>query len=332
MPKLLSIVILSYNRPKQLERILSKFIGYKSEQVNIIIKDDVSPKYLEVQRVFEQYSNMLDVELVLHVNDKNLGYDLNLLDAFLINNSTYTMLLSDDDYLDTCHLDKLLSTLENNKYDVCFTPYTDGGKVCRTITERFFPGAEISYPELIYNSILFSGLVFRTSAVLNMEKDYDFLSGCIYSQVYIAVTLISSGNGYGVLPDEILYLGGDGENYFGKNQSAVNAQVLADRQKISANLEYQAFLLNVVKRLSDEINPIIYSSFSKEYVKRLIAYGLRARSYGVADYIAFIKTVANKSVPFKPFLMVILSLLLLLPRGLSGFLYCHGVGFIKKHG
>ena len=37
---LLSIVVLSYNRPAQIERILKNFIGFNDNRVQLIIKDD----------------------------------------------------------------------------------------------------------------------------------------------------------------------------------------------------------------------------------------------------------------------------------------------------
>lgn len=41
---LLSIVVLSYNRPAQIDRILKHFIGFEDDRVQLIIKDDVSPR------------------------------------------------------------------------------------------------------------------------------------------------------------------------------------------------------------------------------------------------------------------------------------------------
>ena len=52
---LLSIVVLSYNRPEQIERILKNFIDFKDDRVQLIIKDDVSPRFSEIERIVNDY-------------------------------------------------------------------------------------------------------------------------------------------------------------------------------------------------------------------------------------------------------------------------------------
>jgi hypothetical protein len=52
---LLSIVVLSYNRPIQLRRILDHFIGFADNRVKLIIKDDQSPNFDEIEKIFNFY-------------------------------------------------------------------------------------------------------------------------------------------------------------------------------------------------------------------------------------------------------------------------------------
>ena len=52
---LLSIVVLSYNRPDQIRRILDNLIGVMSDDFNIIIKDDVSPLASEINSIVAEY-------------------------------------------------------------------------------------------------------------------------------------------------------------------------------------------------------------------------------------------------------------------------------------
>ena len=80
--KIIDIFILSYNRPEQLKRIFESFRGFVFDNVRIIIKDDGSPSFIEIEKVFKYYKNILNIEVVLHKNESNLGYDLNLLDCF----------------------------------------------------------------------------------------------------------------------------------------------------------------------------------------------------------------------------------------------------------
>lgn len=298
---LMSIVVLSYNRPQQIKRILEHFISVKNVDLNIIIKDDVSPKAHEIKEIVDEYKEKLAIDLIYHSNTENLGYDRNLLDAFTITKSEYIFLLSDDDYVSGCEINRLISAIYEKKQKLYFTPYTDHSinVVNRKFDFSYKEDVSLSeFPEIIYNSILFSGLIFHRETVLQLSLDRDFLSNCIYTQVYLAVSIIYKTRSYGTIPDGILHLGGDGENYFGKNSSAKNSDVLSDRNKISSNLNYQVFLLNVINKLSLSTDPIINYLFLKEYKKRLISYGLRARSYGLSIYIDFMREYFNSKLPF----------------------------------
>ncbi len=86
---LLSIVVLSYNRPKQIERILKCLVGVEPSDFDLIIKDDLSPRRNEIADVVNCYSGTLNFDVKLHINDDNIGYDRNLIDAFDITESEY---------------------------------------------------------------------------------------------------------------------------------------------------------------------------------------------------------------------------------------------------
>lgn len=307
---LLSVVILSYNRPEQIRRILNNFIGVEKNNYNIIVKDDMSPKVDEINSIFNAYKDRISVDVIFHKNNENMGYDRNLLDAFTVTDAEYVFLLSDDDYITGCEMKKLISAIYDRKQKLYFTPYTDNlmNVVNRKFDYSYKEHVSLSeFPEIIYNSILFSGLIFHRETVLQLNLDRCFLSNCIYTQVYLAVSIIYKTRSYGAIPSGILHLGGDGENYFGKNSSAKNSDVLSDRNKISSNLNYQNFLLAVIKELSLSTDPVINELFLKEYKKRLISYGLRARSYGLKIYFDFMRAYLNSKVPFfiLPFIVFI---------------------------
>jgi glycosyltransferase involved in cell wall biosynthesis len=298
---LLSIVVLSYNRPMQIKRILENFVGVEASDFNLIIKDDFSPKSHEIKKIFEEYKCKLDIDIVYHSNAVNLGYDLNLLDSFNITNSEFVFLLSDDDYLIGKKVSDMLAVLSKREQQFYFTPYTD---ITLNVVNRHFESSSKSevkitdFSDFIYNSILFSGLIYHRETVLNMKLDKVFLSNCIYTQVYLAVLIVYATKSYGTIPSGVLYLGGDGDNFFGKNQSAKNSDLLSDRSKLTSNLNYQPFLLSVVESLSQSTDTRIYKQFIKEYKKRLISYGLRSRALGINAHIGFIKAYLSSGIPF----------------------------------
>jgi hypothetical protein len=326
---LLSIVVLSYNRPDQIRRILDNLIGVMSDDFNIIIKDDVSPLASEINSIVAEYKEKIGIEVSMHTNDFNVGYDRNLLDAFYITSSDYVFLLSDDDYLIGSKLDELASIIKSKEHDFYFTPYSDKGLVNRKKDAGY---SFKNFANVIYNSILFSGLIFNRKRVVSLEKDKDFLSNCIYTQVYLAASIIFEDKSYGFVPEGLLILGGDGENYFGKNQSATNSKILSDRTKITSDLNYQPFLINVVDEIACKTDNKIKILFMREYFKRLVSYSLRVRATGIFPYTQFFNAYMKSKIPFNIVFFISLILLFIVPKLLSKKINSFGLANFRKSG
>ncbi|MDO4689045.1 MAG: glycosyltransferase [Plesiomonas sp.] len=330
---LLSIVVLSYNRPEQLDRILSSLVGVSDKRVNLIIKDDQSPRFEEIVSVFNKNKSRLDFEVILHRNEQNLGYDRNLIDAFNITDSKYIFLLSDDDYIEGANIENLLSYLEVSNKSIHFTPYFDidtgcNNRVCLPSEHMLIN----DFADFIYNSILFSGLIYSREAVLSLNVDMDFLSNCIYSQVYIAVILAYKSKCYGVAPEGILVLGGDGENFFGKNKSAKNKDLLSNRHAFTSNLNYQPFLLKTINKVAQVTSNEVERVFLREYKKRLVSYGLRARAYGLVNHHDFVVQYLKSKVPFFVLPFICFLSFYLLPSNFASKLNDIGRKFSRHSG
>lgn len=329
---LLSIVILSYNRPAQLERILAAFKGVDAMGIEVVVKDDCSPRLVEIVEIVGRYSELLNVPTHIIVNEINLGYDGNLLDSFGRVSGEYVFLLSDDDYLNASSIDSVLTELRHRQYDVYFTPYTCDAGVCRCVTARNGIDIRRDAVTVIYNSILFSGLVIRRVAALGLKVDHEFLVGSIYSQVYLCAALVFRSGGYGALPRGILVLGGDGENFFGGNAASFGQEDLRDRSHISSNLRYQRFLWRVVERLSSDYDERILRLFRSEYRVRLIAHGLRARSLGPRKYLTFLRGYLGLSVGRSVVLDALFCILIFLPARFCFRFYQAGRRALRKSG
>ncbi|EOG7637855.1 glycosyltransferase family 2 protein [Vibrio cholerae] len=331
---LLSIVVLSYNRPLQVARILNNFVGVNYDEVELVIKDDQSPKFDEIRDIFESFKEKIGINTRIYKNPKNLGYDRNLLDAFKIVDSEYVFLLSDDDYVKADKLELVLRRLSLKDKDVFYTPYiVDGtGVINRNIKQETNKLIPKDFSKIIYNSILFSGMVYRRSSIVELDLDHDFLGNCIYTQVYLSVILVYKSQSFGILPSGFLFLGGDGENYFGKNESAINSNILVDRAKITSNLNYQPLLLSTVAKASQDTDCYIYKAFMKEYKLRLISYALRARALGFQQYLDFFIAYKKSDVPKFMIMNLTLLLITLIPSTLSRIIYSYGVNGLKKSG
>ena len=326
---LLTIVILSYNRPDKLERILFNFCGYKEDSLSIVIKDDNSPLYSSVEKVVNKYKDLIEIPLTLYKNEINLGYDGNLLDTFDKIETEYIFLLSDDDYIEVKELNTLIRILKKREHNIYFTPYIDDEGEKRIVNPEFFV---TQIADVIYNSILFSGLIFNKNAVRSLKFEKEYLAHSIYSQVYLATMITLKYNTYGVAPNGILFVGGDGENFFGKNQSATNRNILSDRTQITSNLHYQQFLLRVVDKISSDSACNISKYFWASYSKRLIGYGFKARSLGFSEYKTFLTIYFKKNVRKSFFISCLFMLLILIPNNLANIIYRFGKVSLRNSG
>jgi hypothetical protein len=324
---LLSIVVLSYNRPIQLRRILDHFIGFADNRVKLIIKDDQSPSYEEIEKIFNYYRSQLEVECELYRNDKNIGYDLNLWSSFWCFNSDYIFFLSDDDYIKTEFLSSLLDELSLKKYKFYFTPFIYNGVIGRQKINTY---DKKRFSEVIYNSILFSGLIFESNAVRNIKISKVELENSIYSQVILSSILIFKTESFGIVRSGILYVGRDGENYFGKNPSTIEKDKLFDRTLITSNLNYQKYLLSAVAKIASHTESNIYYLFLKEYKKRLIGYMLKSRALGIKLYLRFMGSFLNSHARKYRLHLLLLFIFCLYPAFVSRVLYNIGLKYMRK--
>lgn len=324
---LLSIVVLSYNRPAQVERILRNFEGFVDERVQLIIKDDRSPRIDEIRQVFELYKSQIFVDCLLYENEENMGYDLNLWSSFFKFNSDFIFLLSDDDYINVELLPSLVDQISLGEHKVYFTPICRNGKIRRFNIEKY---NAFKFSNVIYNSILFSGLIFNVNAVKGILIDVKDLDNSIYSQVILSSIIIYNEKGFGVAPSGILYVGGDGENYFGKNPNSIEKEKLADRSSAISNLHYQRFLLLAVNKVADYTSSDIYNDFLKLYKYRLIGYMLRVRSMGIKVYVEFIKGFLQSHAKNYLLHRLFLVFLIFCPPFISKIIYNFGVNHIRN--
>jgi glycosyltransferase involved in cell wall biosynthesis len=326
---LFSIIVLSYNRPKEIERIIKNLLTAAPSNFNLIIKDDCSPRQKEIEEVINLYKKQSKYEIIFHKNKENLGYDKNLLDAFNISNAEYIFLLSDDDFLNGKYISELSEILSKRNFKFYFTPYTYEKSVFRKNIRLFNLN---NFQEVIYNSILFSGLIFNREAVLLLNKDEQFLSTCIYTQVYLASVLVFNEKSFGEAPEKLLHLGGDGENFFGKNESAVNKELLRERSTAVANLRYQVFLLRVVEKISKSTSSVILTIFMREYKIRLIGYLIKTRAIGLSSYLALVKELKLQNIDLCWLIKSLIVIIFFLPSQICIFCYKGAVALFRRAG
>lgn len=114
--KNLTLVILTYNRPRQIAKLIYEIIPYsKKYKFNIIILDD--SKNSTSKKYFKKIKNISTIKLIYLKNKKNLGHDQNYVKGLKLSKTFYTWIIGDSTRIDINFFDKLHKFL-NNKNDL----------------------------------------------------------------------------------------------------------------------------------------------------------------------------------------------------------------------
>lgn len=278
----LTIGIISYNRPIELARSIKSLLPLPNN-VEVVICDDKSPRIIEIQESINPF--LLNQNIRFISNKHNLGYDKNLFNVIECATSEYVLLLGDDDYLEPGAIDNLLNFIENAKNLKCgFIKFIElnPDKTNRNYySNRYFSNNSITKDGgFVYNSILFSGLLFSRTAVIDNELTLRKYYNSIYIQVAIFVS-ISAKYGTHFIEGPGVVVGGDGESGFGFNESSVSVDSdLKDRSSIISNLSYHKRLFDVLINVEHDFNIVIFKTFIKEYKIRSVKAIFSARMHG----------------------------------------------------
>ncbi len=96
----LTIAIPTYNRPKQIINLLERFIDYRIEYSKQIIFDIIILDNSDNNITLQDFNDKISIKydwIKYYKNDKNLGFDLNILNCYLNATGEYIWLFGDDD-------------------------------------------------------------------------------------------------------------------------------------------------------------------------------------------------------------------------------------------
>lgn len=310
-----SIGIISYNRPDELRRTL-KSIYPLPENVEVVICDDKSPKSKEILVSIKSILNK-NPQIKFISNEINLGYDRNLFKVIEAASSDIVLLLGDDDYLEPGALDNVSNFLNKvNDLHCGFLRFRDNNSNQYTRqfkTTIFFDKHKMNREgSFIYNSILFSGLIFRKSSVLRYKPIFSKYFQSIYLQVALFGVLNSQYGSYYISGPGII-VGGDGENGFGFNEasSGIDAD-LKDRSSILSNLSYHKRLFEVLRNLERDIGIKVFAKFLKEYKIRSVKALFEARRKNRQIGSTYLNELRKLKLPgmwiYEPIYFLILNL------------------------
>lgn len=194
---LLSICIPSYNRPEELRRLLDSIDATDTEKIEIVIREDYSPKRDEVRESVRSFTETSKYEVRYIENEKNFGYDKNIRSAAETARGKWVMFMGDDDIFIKGSLDRYIAFLENHE-DVGYVlrryrkRYSDGREEEYRYSDQneFFEPGEQAIVELFRRSLFISGVTYRKACF----DDYGCgaLDGTLLFQVYIQACVCQS--------------------------------------------------------------------------------------------------------------------------------------------
>ena len=189
MRPLLSICIPSYNRPRQISRLLLS-IDCDPKDIEIVICEDKSSQRENIRAAVQLFSNQSAYNVHYFENEVNLGYDGNLRRLIELASGKFAIFMGDDDLFVPASLDKFLQFLtqhEDKKYILrsYIVVHPDG------VTENFrylkeatvLPPGEKTVAWLFKRSVSIAGFtISRDDALTAATNDLD---GTLLYQLYL---------------------------------------------------------------------------------------------------------------------------------------------------
>lgn len=319
MQPILSIGITSYKRISELERCLKSIRTKYADELEIIVSEDCSPLSTEIGEKVSEISKTYPYKLSFMPNEHNLGYDGNLGAIIKKSQGKYVFLMSDDDAFYDGFLDILIPFIkdEKNDYGVIYAPfvYTSNKRKDRNYgKDMIIEQGEASCAKHVYDSILFSGLIFRKDYVESFDAGR-FLN-MNYFQVYMFLKMLHNYGGYYFIHPSVWCVG-DGENAYGLSESSGGNALLANRKSVISNLEFNKTLIKVIKIFDDEEHTDVLKSFEKQYSFHSYSGLSLARKMGLDYYKAYWKKLNSLGIKIYPIAKLYHLLLLVLGSSIS---------------
>lgn len=276
---LLTIGVMSYNRPIELRRLLSSIP--ENSNIEVVVSDDSSPNISSIRQVVRELSKS---NIVLHEAEENQGFDLNLKKMIACSSGQFILLMADDDYFQEGSLEKLLTYLASTPHSLILSGYADhitNEKFRvrnKTVDTEYATGSG----RFTYDLIMISGLIFRAANIPSLNVPD--LVGSIYSQVYLGL-LVGAREGAHYYGDIIVLRGQDGVNGFGNTGDPRKVS----RDRYTSNLAFHEGLIRAVRRADMDLNMdgALVSSYAREYSLRTITGFVMSAKYGRSEIVSY---------------------------------------------
>jgi len=287
---LISISIPSYNRPKELLRLLDSIDTKYPSKIQIVICEDKSPLREEVRKIVEEYKRLTIYDLKYIENPENYGFDKNIRTLIEEADGEYILYMGDDDMFIPDALDKFISFVEqHNECGYILRSYRniykDGSiEYFRYYNEeKYFEPGEKTYIELFWKSVFISGVTIKKKYAENLATDC--FDGTLLYQLYLlAEVCMNHPAAYCNIPFT-QSVPGNAVPFFGSSESEKGLYTPGRTQKNDLNF-YQGYF-KITKYIDKKYNIKSTEVLKKELSKYSFPIMMRWRSYGLKEFKEF---------------------------------------------
>ena len=192
---LVSICILSYNRPETLQRLLKTIDTTRTDEIELVICEDASPRQQEIREVVADFKAHQSYPVHYSENERNLGYDGTFCEVVKRANGKWLIFMGDDDAFVSGAFDKVLGFLDSNpdlgyvlkSHYLIHDAHRKEGFRYFEKTVFFEPGVN-AYVELFRKSVYIAGFIIRREyATPYLTNRFD---GTMLMQLYLLAEVV----------------------------------------------------------------------------------------------------------------------------------------------
>ncbi len=190
-----SICILSYNRPDTLLRLLRTIDTTRTDEVEVVVCEDASPRQKEIRKVIADFKAGQSYRVLYSENEKNLGYDGTFCELVKQASGTWLVFMGDDDEFVPGAIDKVLGFLDQNpklgyvlkSHYLIHDDQTKERFRYFGRSEFFDPGVS-AYVELFRKSVFIAGFTIRREYAAPYLTDR--FDGTMLIQLYLLAEVV----------------------------------------------------------------------------------------------------------------------------------------------
>ena len=204
MPPLITVAIPAYNRPVELDALLSSVVPQTDDRTQILVVEDASPRRDEIRRVVEGWAERsTGAHIRFEANERNLGYDGNIRRCLELAEGEFTMFMGDDDTLKAGALARLRGVIDKHpNLGVILRAYEQiDFHTARQIEvfryfadDRIFPAGADAIRTFFRRSVSVAGFTVHTRTA--RQHATDEFDGTLLYQLHIAANVLKTRDGY----------------------------------------------------------------------------------------------------------------------------------------